>query len=107
MANNLHCTAVAVVFFSGVNYFSGQVFEMEKITAAAHRKVRQADCYLCLTIADNARQGCLVGWDLAHGIGNIPVKLHDWGADFAVWCTYKVSSDVCAESQSLMMSSSI
>lgn len=62
---------VAVVFFSGVNFFTGQVFEMEKITAAAHRK------------------GCLVGWDLAHGIGNIPVKMHDWDVDFAVWCTYK------------------
>lgn len=35
-------------------------------------------------------QGCLVGWDLAHGVGNIPLDLHKWDVDFAVWCTYKV-----------------
>jgi len=62
---------IAVVFFAGVNYFNGQVFEMQKITEAAHKK------------------GCLVGWDLAHAAGNIPLALHDWDVDFAVWCTYK------------------
>ncbi|KAJ2852896.1 Kynureninase (L-kynurenine hydrolase) [Coemansia erecta] len=63
--------AIAVVMLSGIQYYTGQVFEMEKITAAAQAK------------------GCIVGWDLAHAAGNIPVKLHDWNVDFACWCTYK------------------
>ncbi|KAJ1800330.1 Kynureninase (L-kynurenine hydrolase), partial [Coemansia sp. RSA 2399] len=62
---------IAVVVLSGIQYYTGQVFEMEKITAAAQAK------------------GCVVGWDLAHAAGNIPVKLHDWNVDFACWCTYK------------------
>ncbi len=62
---------VALVMLPGVNYLSGQVFDMQAITAAA----RQA--------------GCAVGWDLAHAAGNIPLKLHEWGPDFACWCSYK------------------
>lgn len=61
----------AVVLFSGIQFYTGQYFEMEKITKAAHAK------------------GCVVGWDLAHAVGNVPVKLHDWGVDFAVFCSYK------------------
>lgn len=66
-----HGSSVAVVLFSGMNYYTGQFFEMEQITAAAHAA------------------GAIAGFDLAHVAGNIPLQLHDWGVDFAVWCSYK------------------
>lgn len=62
---------LALVMIGGVNYYTGQVHDMKTITAAAREK------------------GAFVGWDLAHGIGNAELKLHDWGADFAAWCSYK------------------
>jgi kynureninase len=57
--------------FGGVNYYSGQVLDMKAITAAAHKA------------------GAYAGFDLAHAIGNISMQLHDWGVDFACWCSYK------------------
>jgi kynureninase len=62
---------LALVFIGGVNYYSGQVFEMEAITAAAHKA------------------GAYAGFDLAHAAGNIKLNLHDWKVDFACWCSYK------------------
>ncbi len=66
-----HAESIALVLFPGVSYFTGQVFEMARIAAAARR---------C---------GCVIGFDLAHAAGNVPLQLHDWNVDFAAWCTYK------------------
>ncbi len=62
---------IALVLLPGVQYRTGQAFDIARITRAAHA------------------QGCRVGFDLAHYMGNLPLALHDWGPDFACWCSYK------------------
>ena len=66
-----HAQELAAIVLPGVQYLTGQCFDMERIAATA----RQYDC--------------IIGFDLAHAIGNVPLKLHEWDVDFAVWCSYK------------------
>lgn len=70
-AISLHGDSIAMVFIGGVNYYSGQVFNMASITSWAHQV------------------GAIAGFDLAHAAGNIELHLHDWQVDFAAWCSYK------------------
>ena len=70
-AINDNADSLALVMMGGVNYYTGQFFDLEQITTEAHKV------------------GALAAFDLAHAAGNYPLKLHDWNVDFAVWCTYK------------------
>jgi len=66
-----HRDQLAIVMIGAVNFFTGQWYDMRAITAAAQK------------------HGIVVGFDLAHAVGNVPLALHDWSVDFAVWCSYK------------------
>ncbi len=70
-AIQLHGSSLAMVMLGGINYYTGQLFDMQQITEAAHAVK------------------AIAGFDLAHVVGNVPLHLHDWGVDFAVWCSYK------------------
>ncbi|KAK4493701.1 hypothetical protein PRZ48_014886 [Zasmidium cellare] len=66
-----HASELALVLLPGIQYYTGQFFDMATITSHTRSK------------------GIIAGWDLAHAAGNVPLQLHDWNVDFAAWCTYK------------------
>lgn len=66
-----NASSTALVLLSAVQFYTGQYFDIERITAHAHSK------------------GILIGWDCAHAAGNVDLRLHDWDVDFAAWCSYK------------------
>lgn len=66
-----NASSAALILLSAIQFYTGQYFDIERITAHAHS------------------QGILIGWDCAHAAGNVDLRLHDWNVDFAAWCNYK------------------
>ncbi|KAJ5408053.1 hypothetical protein N7509_001936 [Penicillium cosmopolitanum] len=66
-----NASSTALILLSAIQFYTGQYFDIERITAHAHSK------------------GIIIGWDCAHAAGNVDLRLHDWNVDFAAWCTYK------------------
>ena len=66
-----HASSTALIVLPGIQYYTGQYLDIKTITAHAHSR------------------DLLIGWDLAHAVGNVELFLHDWEVDFAVWCSYK------------------
>lgn len=81
--------SIALILIGAVQYYTGQLFDIEGITKAGHEEVKHPSFQFPFHLSSFPFQGCVVLLDLAHAVGNVPLNLHQWNVDCAAWCSYK------------------